>query len=600
MRFVALNLALGLYSSGANGLAVGRPRPLNLTSHPGNATLPKLSAKLQGINGELSRADNAYAGAVQTWRNHQDEPRGWPLNFTSDIARYFDTGQGWNCQSVGDDTCNYMVQCGDTNAPAGYIILNCFAIFHLIHDKLYESVSDAAAELSPAAFVNAFAPDGGDERQMIAMIIDAVSMFLTLGIASCFNLGWCESYRRKRHTDCHVGKGVVETIAGVSASEMANSGNSCARRDDLWTLSVRADSESSNAAGQEQGPSSSSGHSGNYNGYNWKGFSQNLSYGIVGNIGAWLKHAVTPADNTLQNMATMDLVLISTVRDFSNGIAGYVREVFSGINDSPQKLLDAIGKGAINDVLVDLDAVKQAMKKVMAGKMVQAAWKIAPSGAGAHPFILKTNEPCGLDGNIIISGGFDEFIPEDDFHKARACYKYDNGEEKTVLVLHGWRKGAGAAKAMAAGWGANVLVGVDQLRTPNDDFGEWSNQMGHPMDINSILQQLQSRDFDISCYGDAPEKYLKNYDRAQSKYWPCNTMDGSGYNMMGTKVVGTSIVDNGCILVDGTSICAVIIGADNKPYDHDRNLIPDDNGNEQECKPLDHRKVVDNLYYYEG
>ena len=93
-------------------------------------------------------------------------------------------------------------------------------------------------------------------------------------------------------------------------------------------------------------------------------------------------------DTTLQNIATADKFLAQAVTQYSEVFSKYLSSMFSGTKESPQKLLEIIGKGAILDMPVDLSAVKNATKKALAAKIIQAAWKIAPDGAGAHPFIL--------------------------------------------------------------------------------------------------------------------------------------------------------------------------------------------------------------------
>ena len=87
-------------------------------------------------------------------------------------------------------------------------------------------------------------------------------------------------------------------------------------------------------------------------------------------------------------MISLDKTLTQTVDAYGNAFAEYVTNLFSGEDDQVKQLEKIIAKGGIMDVAVDLNQMTKSTKKLLSAKLIQAAWSVAPEGAGAHPFIL--------------------------------------------------------------------------------------------------------------------------------------------------------------------------------------------------------------------
>ncbi|PKY06143.1 hypothetical protein P168DRAFT_303792 [Aspergillus campestris IBT 28561] len=676
MRFTTVHLALGLYTAGALGLAIRQDNNNQNKDQPGNASdtsWQRLTCNEHNIGNSgvqlserwgIARADNAWALALQNWKAHKENPD-HRKNFAGDFAVTFGAKDGFNCENIGNDNCNDIIECDDTKAgPAGSIILNSFAALHILYSQLHTSVYNAATGLSPAAFVQAFAPNSGNEKEMVATIIDAVSMIFTFGIASGFHgleqglmkvpdlvksAGGRGSSRpgsshsqqssdeRQSNNGGSSSEDQPEPVAGSSTAQEEHSQKRSNRRwagpqnsegDENIEMTSINDSAGSSRPGSPGSNDNNNDHtqqqqeqSGSGRKFEGKGFALDLAYGITGNLGAWMKDRVMPNDEGLQNLETVDKALAQSVTSLGDAFTDYVKDLFSGEGDQPEQLLTLTGRGAIMDVGVDLGQITESTRKLLGAKMIQAAWSVAPEGAGAHPFILKTDEPCGLDGNMIIPGGYDKFIPHDDMRKARACYN-----QKTVLLLHGWRKGAGAPQASTGGWGANALVGVDQLDEKNKDLAgitrddiafsammnyekhENSNKaMGKALDIDTVIGDLQSKQFDMSDYEAAVrtpglwnipvcendptslERNLRTMDPQNSNYWPCNTAPGEKYNGKGTNVHA----NNGCIVVESSGICAKSLRSGGPGMKHSSTLVKDTDDGSGRTKARIYAKIVD-------
>ena len=83
-----------------------------------------------------------------------------------------------------------------------------------------------------------------------------------------------------------------------------------------------------------------------------------------------------------------------------------------------------------------------------------------------------TGEGCQSDGRPTVPKDLGPWVAKGDAAKANVCYRANSAHPgMTVLLLHGWRKGVGAAQAREQGWGANHLIGADRLREPSANFG---------------------------------------------------------------------------------------------------------------------------------
>lgn len=85
---------------------------------------------------------------------------------------------------------------------------------------------------------------------------------------------------------------------------------------------------------------------------------------------------------------SIDKALAQIVDNFGQAISKYVEDLFSGADDQVTELFNLMARGGIMDVVVNLNQITQSTKKLIGAKLIEAAWTVAPEGAGAHPFIL--------------------------------------------------------------------------------------------------------------------------------------------------------------------------------------------------------------------
>ena len=65
--------------------------------------------------------DNAWDAAVAAWKA-QPAPGSVSLAFPEFVSNFFNGPEGWNCVDVGDIPCSGIVQCSDTDHPAGSVL----------------------------------------------------------------------------------------------------------------------------------------------------------------------------------------------------------------------------------------------------------------------------------------------------------------------------------------------------------------------------------------------------------------------------------------------------------------------------------------------
>ena len=211
--------------------------------------------------------------------------------------------------------------------------------------EIHTSVFHAAEGISAGAFTEAFAPNSGNEREMMASIIDSVLAVVTVGIASGFHApGRCHvSFLpfplTNNNAYNHLEQLLVDLMKGKSTNRQPasdpnsrpeqsssnehrpeESSSNAQRPEESTSDEQRPDHSSSDehpAGGQstdaqhnqkrwnrrQDGPSSESTASGDDNDgdsgdkgrkFNPKGFALDLAYGLSGNIGAWMKDRVIP------------------------------------------------------------------------------------------------------------------------------------------------------------------------------------------------------------------------------------------------------------------------------------------------------------------
>ncbi len=76
-------------------------------------------------------AGGAWSEAVSAWNNEGTAPGHVPLPFTQYLMNFFHGPDNWNCQDIGSAACAPgVLQCGSTNHPAGWMVMNSLANLH--------------------------------------------------------------------------------------------------------------------------------------------------------------------------------------------------------------------------------------------------------------------------------------------------------------------------------------------------------------------------------------------------------------------------------------------------------------------------------------
>ncbi|KAI5458365.1 hypothetical protein BGZ63DRAFT_456971 [Mariannaea sp. PMI_226] len=131
----------------------------------------------------------AWADLTNSWNNDAPGADQIQLPFPEFASNFFNGPEHMNCQDIGDTTCSAMIECDDTNHPAGYLILNSFASLHQIHQTRYNSLNTALnlmqSQLGP--FTDTFSPQIPDNLQILKDLISAFVFVAAFGSSYTWN-----------------------------------------------------------------------------------------------------------------------------------------------------------------------------------------------------------------------------------------------------------------------------------------------------------------------------------------------------------------------------------------------------------------------------
>ncbi|KAI5460174.1 hypothetical protein BGZ63DRAFT_455688 [Mariannaea sp. PMI_226] len=134
-------------------------------------------------------SEHAWQAVTNSWNNDAPDAGQVFLPFPMMVSNFFHGPEHLNCQDIGDGTCNTMIQCSDTNHPAGYLIINSFVSIHQIHQNRYNSLNTALNLMQSqlGEFTNTFAPQINDGSQVLREILTSFAFIVGLGSAYSWN-----------------------------------------------------------------------------------------------------------------------------------------------------------------------------------------------------------------------------------------------------------------------------------------------------------------------------------------------------------------------------------------------------------------------------
>ncbi|KAL4889573.1 hypothetical protein BDV59DRAFT_205096 [Aspergillus ambiguus] len=551
MRFVTLNLAMGLYNS-AHGLVIrpgpasggsgGSSSPLSSVPHV-NASLlhssknssralfkPAVGLQLtsfladtdtetavdtgsanptsgswQSINcgqfditneevlysdrWEQADTETAWKEMVKRW----SENKNFELVFVGWMSNQFNGSSGWSCQTFENIMCSTTVQCQDVSSPAGYMIMNALSGLYTTYNQFYNALDEATNDVYQTIedFASVFAPQPEDNQSTVMLAVDLMTLLLPFGIASGFNGVW---------------KGIEGAVSGKKRASATEGSTSAQKAPSNEEASGSGETQDSSAGGSE--PEQDQGSSvdtdsiipaspgvdkrGNFD-WNPKGLSQDLAYNEMGSIAGWIKDNAVNDQDAFGTAVSIKNAAYHIRNSTKATLNAYIDQLFSGQNtdDIYGKLQNGnVQYSAGNFSLADMVA---GAKKVVYGQLVMAAWATAPDNAGVHPFILKTDEGCG-DNREIKPPGLDSWeLPDSDAVASKTCYN-----QKTVYLLNAQERTTGGKKGKL-----NALPGLDQLSR----FGGLTME-----DIaNSAMRQYEKNNANDLTEPDIPWDNLENY-----------------------------------------------------------------------------------------
>ncbi|KAF7551533.1 hypothetical protein G7Z17_g4932 [Cylindrodendrum hubeiense] len=121
------------------------------------------------------------------WGWYQGTSDAGRLAYSEFVSNSFNAKEMMLCQNMGDGPCMDTVTCNEVNQPAGYLILNSFAMLHMMHRNIWESLESAMNKMqnSMSLFQTTFSPAATPKSS--GWLTDMITVFqFVVGIGSAF------------------------------------------------------------------------------------------------------------------------------------------------------------------------------------------------------------------------------------------------------------------------------------------------------------------------------------------------------------------------------------------------------------------------------
>ncbi|KGO46959.1 hypothetical protein PEX1_041720 [Penicillium expansum] len=445
---------------------------------------------------DAANADDALNDALSAWSTSGAASG---LGFPEFISNYFTGPDNWNCGDIGNTPCSTVMTCNQADYPAGYLIMNSFSSIHQLHQQTYDALGDALNTMQNdiGSFASIFAPQAKDDSEIVKYIIDAVILVATIGSSFAWNIAF---------------KGLA-----MAASKYFSMGK-----------------DVTNAA-------------------------------LISFASAIGKDSMKSAKDALSTQNSVSAALGVYFSAWTGLESGYMTSLFGGASDNTSidalKTLASNGSMLLLSSKVNLSGLTAQAEKILYGQLIPAAWAISPETT--YPRILRKAGACStsIDADVSL------YMSESTLVGGYVCYNNDAFYVVSINTSPGMQPfealpGGNHQTLNGDNWGGVILE--DIVQSSYQAYQLNGNANGYEMPALSKIIDGSGTEgdvvfengirtpgfFTLPICDDIPTAAdTVSAGGAKGKYWPCDAP--AGYNAAGTNVH----VNNGCINVDGESLC---------------------------------------------